>query len=136
MKGKKLSAKERLAKLEESKSERAKVFKELLKHLGMGYSLECFALLSVTSIRSMLKTYPEEFVEEDLEDAIRSGRIYWEGLGRQQANGTCMGNSRTWYYNMANRYGWRDKLDIEAEHKGNVSVNVVSYASKKSSSDT
>jgi hypothetical protein len=136
MKGKKLSAKERLARLEESKMERARVFKELLAHLGQGYSIECFTLMSPETIRSYLKRFPEEFCDHELQDAIRKGRGYWEGLGRRQSDGTCIGNSRTWYYNMANRYGWRDKLDIEAEHKGTVSVNVVSYASKKASSDT
>lgn len=136
MKGKKLTHKELQAKLAESAKERRRIFKELCDHLGKGLSMECFPALSDTSIKSYLKLYPEEFCEEELKNAFRKGRDWWEGIGRRQASGDCLGNSRTWYYNMANRYGWREKLDIEAEHKGSISINVVSYASKKGSTDT
>jgi hypothetical protein len=83
------------------------------------------------SIRLYLKTYPEEFIQEELDNSLREGKIYWEDIGSRQANGNCLGNSRTWFYNMANRYGWKERLDIEAEHKGTVNVNVVSYASQR-----
>ena len=136
MKGKKLSYKERVSKLESDSIERRRVFKELCEHLSRGYSLDCFALLSDVSIKKYLNIYKEEFVQEELEDALRNGKQMWEGIGHKQAQGECLGNSRSWYYNMANRYGWRDKIDIEAEHKGNVSVNIVSYASSKPPTST
>lgn len=136
MKGKKLSSKERIEKLEQDKSERLKIFKELCNHVAQGYSLDCFGPLSITSIRKYLNLYKEEFVQEELDNAMRQGKIFWEGIGRRQANGECLGNSRSWYYNMANRYGWREKIDIEAEHKGQVNVSIVSYATKKQSTDT
>jgi|SRR5690242_4253688 len=132
MKGKKLTVRERKEKLEACKTERRKTFKELCDHVSQGLSLECFGPLGPDSIRKYLKTYPEEFVQEELDNAMRNGRDWWEKIGRSQANGSCLGNSRTWYYNMANRYGWREKLEVEAEHKGQVSVNVVSYATQKS----
>lgn len=135
MKGKKITLKERLAKLEVDKTERRKIFKELCDHVAQGLSLECFAPISANTIRSYMKTYPEEFCEEELDNAFRQGRIWWEGIGRRQASGDCLGNSRTWFYNMANRYGWREKLEVEAEHKGQLSINVVSYASRKASVD-
>lgn len=131
MKGKKMTVKERLEKLERDKSERRKIFKELCDHVSNGYSLDCFGALSDKSIASYLLQYPEEFVREELDDALRRGKNFWEGVGIRQANGSCLGNSRTWYYNMANRYGWREKLEVEAEHKGSVNVNVVSYASQQ-----
>lgn len=136
MKGKKLSAKEKRELLTSSKVERAKTFKELLAHLRAGFSLDCFPALSDVSIRTYLKTYPEEFVEEEFVQALRDGKLMWEGIGHRQAQGTCLGNSRSWYYNMANRYGWREKVDLQAEHSGTVNVNVVSYASNKRSTDT
>lgn len=136
MKGKKVGAKERLERLEKDKKERAKVFAALLKHVRAGYSLDCFGPLSVGSIRSMLKRFSNEFCEEELEHAIREGKAFWEDIGRRQSNGSCLGNSRSWYYNMVNRFGWREKVDIAAEHKGEVSVNVVSYASKKARQDS
>lgn len=133
MKGRKLTAVERRVKVENSAIERRKVFAELLKHLQAGYSLDCFGPLSETSIKSYLKLYPKEFVWEDLEQALRDAKSGWEDLGRRQANGSCLGNSRSWYYNMVNRYGWRERHEVEAEHKGSVNVNVVSYRSNKPS---
>lgn len=136
MKGKKATSKERIEKLGQDKNERRKIFKELCDHIRAGYSLDCFALLSDVSINKYLKLYPEEFCQEELHDAMRQGKQGWEDIGRKQANGSCLGNSRSWYYNMANRYGWREKLEVEAEHKGQVQVNVVSYASKKHLEDS
>ena len=131
MKGKKLSASERRAKIEGDAGERRKVFAELCQHIREGYSLDCFPALSEKSVRLYLELYKEEFVREDLDNAMRQGKVGWEDIGRRQANGQCLGNSRSWYYNMSNRYGWRDKVDIEAEHKGNLQVQVVSYATSK-----
>jgi hypothetical protein len=131
MKGKKLTHKEKIMKLEADKNYRRSIFKDLCAHVARGYSLDCFPSLSIVSIRLYLKTYPEEFIQEELDNSLREGKIYWEDIGSRQANGNCLGNSRTWFYNMANRYGWKERLDIEAEHKGTVNVNVVSYASQR-----
>lgn len=131
MKGKKLTSKEREEKLAEDKYERRKVFKELLAHVEQGLSLESFGPLSDVSIKKYLNLYKEEFIQEELDEARRKGRAYWETVGRRQANGECLGNSRTWFYNMANRFGWREKLEVETEHKGQVSINVISYATQK-----
>lgn len=134
-KGKKLTSLERRALLDSSPSERRACFKRLLNHVRQGYSLDCFSDLSLNSILEFLKSYPLEFPAGELEDAKRDGKQGWEAIGRRQSDGTCLGNSRSWYYNMSNRFGWRDKIDVEAEHKGSVNVNVVNYASKKSSPD-
>jgi hypothetical protein len=131
MKGKKVSYQTRIQCLRDSKEEREKCFRQLCEHIAKGFSLDCFTELSVTKIKEFIQLYPVEFDSESLEDAIRQGKKTWEGIGYRQALGTCLGNSRSWYYNMSNRYGWRDKVDIEAEHKGNLAVNIVSYASSK-----
>lgn len=131
MKGKKMTTKERIQKLENDKNERKKIFKELCEHVASGFSLDCFPPLNVNSIQRYLNLFKEEFIQEELDMAMRQGKISWEEIGRRQANGQCMGNSRSWYYNMANRYGWREKIDIEAEHKGNVNVSIVNYGSRK-----
>lgn len=130
-KGKKPSIGEQKAKLSNDPVMRRQVFKEICDHVAQGKSLDCYYLLSIESIYEYMKKYPLEFIEEDLKAALRKGKDGWEDIGRRQANGSCLGNSRSWYYNMANRYGWREKIDIEAEHKGSVAVNVVSYASEK-----
>lgn len=131
MKGKRLSTVEKGKKFAESETYRREVFSNLLKHVENGYSLDSFEDCSDDSVRKYLKLYKEEWNEEELAQAQRKGKGMWESIGFKQANGECIGNSRSWYYNMANRYGWREKLDIEAEHKGQIQVNVVSYASVK-----
>lgn len=131
MKGKKVTVTERNNRLAHDQTERRRVFKSFCAHLARGYSFDSFPELSDTSIRSYIKSHPEDFIEEELNAAKRQGKAHWEEIGYRQASGSCLGNSRSWYYNMANRYGWREKIDIEAEHKGQVSVNVISYASTK-----
>lgn len=135
MKGKKMTIIERQKKIESDIPERKRLFKELRDHLAKGLSLDCFSALSKETIFSYCEKYPDEFNKEELQQSVRDGRDWWENIGRSQANGSCMGNSRTWYYNMSNRYGWRDKVDIESDNKHHVNVNVVSYASTKSSTD-
>ena len=133
--GKKVTGSERRALLATDAGERKKIFKELCLHISAGYSLDCFPPLSEIKIVEFMKTYPLEFVAEDLADAMRSGKEGWEEIGRRQADGNCLGNSRSWYYNMCNRYNWHEKAQIDTKHEGQVTVNVVNYASKKPSSN-
>lgn len=133
MKGRKMSARERRERLAHDVTERKRVFKELCDHVASGLSQESYAGLTPEAIVNCFSLYPEEFCKEELTLAKLRGRNYWEGVGKRQADGQCLGNSRTWYYNMANRYGWREKIEIEAEHKGQVSINVISYATQKAS---
>lgn len=135
MKNKKMNARERGAQLANSSTERRKIFKNLCRHVAQGFSLESFPELSDVTILKYLSLYPEEFIQEELDQAKRQGRVNWELIGRKQATGECMGNSRSWYYNMANRYGWRERVEVEAEHKGQVNINVVDYATLKRSTD-
>jgi hypothetical protein len=135
-KGKKLTPQELRKKMESDKSLRKRIFSELCRHVERGYSLDCFRSLSDQSIRTYLKLYPEEFNEEVLAESMRKGKETWEDIGYDQATGKCLGNSRSWFLNMVNRYSWRDKIEIEAEHKGTLQVQVVNYASKKASQDS
>ncbi len=132
--GKKMTHKERMQKYRTCAKTREKLFKDLLVHIRKGFSLDCYGPLSEMVIREFCKQYPEEFSEEELVGAMRGAKEHWEDIGHKQALGSCLGNSRSWYYNMVNRYGWSEKSQISTEHKGEVSVNVVSYASKKPSS--
>lgn len=136
MKGKKTSPAERINKLETSKAERQKIFKDLCNHVAQGFSVLSFAKVHPQTIDRWFESFPDDFVRADYDSALVEGRHWWEQVGRKQANGECLGNSRTWFYNMVNRYGWREKIDIEAEHKGNLNVNVVSYATKKHLKDS
>lgn len=129
MKGRKLTAREQEEKLENCAAERRKVFNELCRHVAAGYSMDCFEIMGIESIKRYMSVYSNEFCGRALEAAARKGKSNWEQIGARQATGECIGNSRSWYYNMSNRYGWRDKVDLQAEHKGEIAVNVVSYAS-------
>ena len=130
MRGKKEGAKARGARLADDAGERRRIFRELLKHIQGGMSLESFPDMSADTVHHYLEAFPEEFCPQEYAKAMRAGRLFWEGLGRRQATGECLGNSRTWFYNMANRFGWRERVDVESTHKGEVGVTVVSYASK------
>lgn len=43
---------------------------------------------------------------------------WWEKNGRKMAAGAA-GNSAVWIFNMKNRFGWRDKQEVE--HSGHIS---------------
>jgi hypothetical protein len=134
MKGKKITVKERLALLEKNAAERRKLCKSLCSHLEKGLSMDCFPEVHYQTIERYIKSFPEEFPREEIELALVKGKHWWEEIGRLQSNGNCIGNSRSWYYNMVNRFGWHEKAHIESEHKGSVNVSVVSYASANAAS--
>ena len=129
MKGKKQSYKDKVARLRENAGERGKTFKNFCQHIELGYSKDCFGELSVHHLEEMFQKYPLEFDVEEYKLAKQKGKAYWESLGRRQADGTCLGNSRTWFYNMSMRYGWSDKIEVKAEHKGALAINIVNYGS-------
>lgn len=131
MRGKKINSRERRAKLHSDPVFRKQVFKELLDHILRGRSMDCFYAMTEDLVREFTKLYPSEFDVEEIAQAQRQAKDHWEQIGHNQALGTCLGNSRSWYYNMSNRYGWTDRVDVKAKTEGTVSVNIVSYSSKK-----
>ena len=38
--------------------------------------------------------------------------VWWERQGRKMATGD-QGNATVWIFNMKNRFGWRDKIDVD-----------------------
>lgn len=40
-------------------------------------------------------------------------RTWWERQGRKMAAGVAEGNATVWIFNMKNRFGWRDKIDVD-----------------------
>ena len=117
--------------LESSSEYRKKLFERLLAHVREGYSIESFGPIGPETLRRAIGRWPDDFVQEDLDRAARDGRDGWERIGRRQATGECLGNSRSWYYNMSHRYGWSDRVDARVEHSGAVDVTVVNYGSPK-----
>lgn len=106
---------------------RRKSFDRLIRHVKEGYSIRCWGEYSEKTVKAFLDTYPDEWDTEELERAQCDGMRYWEGLGRAQSDGTCMGNSKSWIYNMVNRYGWTDRSEVKQEQTGGIEVRVVNY---------
>jgi len=131
--GKKESAKERIERYNTDPGARKRLCAELCKHLEQGYSVESFSGVSTRILKTYLELYKDEFPREDIEEAMQVGRDTWEQIGKRQANGQCLGNSRSWYLNMSNRYNWTDKQQIEVDGKQAVSVSIVNYSSAKPS---
>lgn len=112
------------------------IFNQLLIHIKAGYSLDCFGPMSETEIKECVKAYPDVWDQSELIEAIRLAKSGWENIGRRQAEGTCIGNSRSWFYNMSNRYNWSDKQKIETSGTQALNVSIVSYQAAQASKDT
>ena len=121
---------------EADEAARYKLFEDLCEHLAEGYSMESFTGCSKFRLDKLIGLFPQVFERESLDKARQMGRLSWELIGKRQADGRCLGNSRTWFYNMANRYGWRDKVDLQAETKGQLSVQVVNYSIERNDDDS
>lgn len=130
-KDKKLNATEFNAQFGSDALLRANTFRALLLHLRDGYSMDCFGPMSEKSIFEATKNHPLDFKLEEIEIALRDAKTGWERIGRQQAIGTCVGNSRSWYYNMSNRYGWSDKQKVETSGSQALNVSIVNYSKPK-----
>ena len=107
-----------------TEKEREKLTRNFLEHLSAGYSKESFGEISKKNLQKLLSSVDENLLCQ----ALARGRHTWESIGKRQAEGVCLGNSRSWILNMINRYGWAEKLQIEADVKGALKVEVVNYA--------
>lgn len=103
------------------------VFERLCKHVSQGFTADSFGEVSWCTCKRYLEEFPDDWDAEELARAHAQGQQYWESLGKRQADGSCMGNSRTWFYNMANRYGWTERSQVQQETKGSVQVQIVDY---------
>lgn len=55
-------------------------------------------------------------------------QTWWERTGRNMAKGA-EGNSAVWIFNMKNRFGWKDKQEIE--HSGGLAIVKVNELDEK-----
>ena len=88
---------------------------QLIEHCKQGLSFEAFAgsiPVHKDTIYEWAKKYPE------FDEAKRTGAalslLFWEKLGVAGAVGKVPGfNPTTWIFNMKNRFGWRDRQELE-----------------------
>lgn len=50
-------------------------------------------------------------------------QVWWERQGRKMSCGESDGNATTWIFNMKNRFGWKDKSEVD--HSGSVAVTQI-----------
>lgn len=124
------------SEFESDKELRIWAFNELCKHVESGSSPQGFELISPNTAIAWFDKYPEEFDRGRYEISLRKGFDWWESVGKRQTLGTCNGNSRTWYYNMSNKYGWSDRQHIESNAKVTTQVQIVNYGDTQSTKDT
>jgi hypothetical protein len=120
--------KEKKEALKEDQKYREWIHSKLLQHLREGFSPESLGIVAASTLQEYIKKHPETFDLGEIETAMNEGRNMWERLGHAQSNGKNLGNSRTWFYNMANRYGWSERSKVDVDAKQAVTVQVISYA--------
>jgi hypothetical protein len=89
-------------------------WKEIMRDVGQdgGSAVEARCLLGIaeTAWNTLLED-SEEFRRTEKERQALC-EIWWERRGREMAMGSD-GNATVWIFNMKNRFGWRDKQDID-----------------------
>lgn len=50
-------------------------------------------------------------------------QVWWERQGRKMSAGEADGNATVWIFNMKNRFGWKDKSEVD--HSGNIGVTQI-----------
>ena len=97
---------------------------KLIEHGREGLSFDTFsAVVGVTrqTLYNWLKVHPEfERAKKEYEDVCK---LWWEKAGNAMAVGKLQGNATTWIFNMKNRFGWRDKVEVDNGGKVEVTIN-------------
>ena len=108
----------------------------LFKHMAEGLSFASFGGLpkvkvSNVTLYTWLDVHPE-FLKAKQEGEAAS-RYFWENLGRLGCVGKLPGfNLGAWVFNMKNRFGWRDRQDVELSGRGGGALEIdVTHMSKE-----
>jgi transposase len=114
------------------------MFDLIIDHMEKGYSKDSIAGLLRIS-RDTLYQWVKKY--SDFSDTIKEGeelsRLFWEQKANDHLTHYKDGkqlNSTVWIFNMKNRFGWRDKIDVEEKQTSDVNVEI--SFSKKTEPDT
>ena len=106
-----------------TKAERVALCDAWCKHLRSGLSKACFAPCSTKTLARVMEDHPIDFPAEKVEPAEAAYRVFWEDIGVRGMMGKIPGfSAATWIFNMKNRFGWRDKSELE--HRGQMEMHV------------
>lgn len=87
---------------------------------GSAVEARCLLGIGMSAWETLLKD-SEEFREtEKTRNALCE--VWWERQGRKMTE-TGAGNATVWIFNMKNRFGWRDKQEVE--HSGKMEVTEI-----------
>lgn len=95
--------------------------KRLIAHMAKGGSFEGFGGvvgIGKTQLFDWLKKFPE--FKEAKETAELASRLYWDNIGIKAVKGGIENfNATVWIFTYKNRFGWRDKWDVDSTEKPN-----------------
>lgn len=95
--------------------------KLLESHFKSGFSFDSFGGIVFVS-RETLYSWTRKHKEflDTKKQFETSSLLWWEQMGQHGAAGKLPGfNSGTWIFNMKNRFGWRDRQEIDIGNKDN-----------------
>ena len=112
--------------------QRKKLLDEYIRHISCGYSDKSFTLCDMDTFIHYCNKYPNDFPTDIIERAKRERLFFWERIGIEGTTGKIPGyNSRSWEFNMKNRFRWSEKIELES--RGNV-VTSISFVERKTDS--
>lgn len=136
----------RPTKYPKSKKKERELCEALIEHGRSGLSFETFGVseeciriiggyVVKDTLYNWLKIHPEF---SDAKKAFTDlSRQFWEKIANDHLTHYKDGkqlNSTVWIFNMKNRFGWRDKIDVEEKQTSDVNVEI--SFSKKTEPDT
>jgi hypothetical protein len=100
----------------------------LIDHMSKGFSFESFAGIVETdrqTIYNWTDKHPEFF--DAKKEAFEKSRVFWEeaalkGLWNDK-DGPQLNNT-IWIFNMKNRFGWKDKVEVEETGTKEIKISI------------
>jgi transposase len=94
---------------------------KVIDFMSQGYSLEAFAG-SIGHHKQTVYEWRNKHPEfgDAIMRAFESCRLYWEKIGMQGVysnDENAKFNATAWIFNMKNRFGWRDQMNMEVSGK-------------------
>ena len=110
--------------------QRKKLLAEYLTHISSGYSDKSFPVCDMDTFMLYCEKYPNDFPTDIIEQGRRERLLFWERIGIEGTTGKIQGyNSRSWEFNMKNRFRWSEKIELES--RGNI-LTSISFVERKS----